>query len=229
MALPSGSPASGAIPSSSSLCTGLSENNVPRDGSTCDIGAYQSGTPALVPEGGAVTPAEVQGHQVLEKCSACAMSAMSLEPSAGDPVNSATGDLSLSSTDLSVPTFGPSLSFTRTYDASLAQAEEATSTPGPLGYGWTDNYDWAAVANSPSSGDVTIDEGTGASVVFQPVGSNGSCPVSGEVASTGYCAPPRVEASLAAASGGGYVLTQADGITRQFSSTQAVPNPPWTA
>src|SRR5262249_21822797 len=43
------------------------------------------------------------------------------QSSAGDPVNTENGDFSQSSTDLSVPTFGPALDFTRTYDAQAAQ------------------------------------------------------------------------------------------------------------
>ena len=76
--------------------------------------------------------------------------------SAGDPVDTETGDFSESDTDFSVPTFGPSLDFTRTYDALVAQAQTQTQTPGPLGYGWTD--DWSSSLTSsvptPVPGDV---------------------------------------------------------------------------
>src|SRR5262249_7224567 len=39
------------------------------------------------------------------------------QATAGDPVNTENGDFAQSSTDLSIPTFGPSLNFTRAYDA----------------------------------------------------------------------------------------------------------------
>jgi YD repeat-containing protein len=79
--------------------------------------------------------------------------------SAGDPVNPENGDFSQSSTDVKIPTFGAPLEFTRTYDAQLAQQETGTATPGPMGYGWTDN--WATSVSSTSAavpGDIyTLD------------------------------------------------------------------------
>src|SRR5581483_209652 len=44
-----------------------------------------------------------------------------------------------------VRSFGPPLVFTRTYDAAMAQQQAAVGTPGPLGFGWTDN--WSASLN----------------------------------------------------------------------------------
>ncbi len=69
-------------------------------------------------------------------------------------VNTESGDYTTSFDDLSIPTFGPSLDFTRTYDSQAAQQETQAGTPGPLGYGWTD--DWASSLStvSPSIGDV---------------------------------------------------------------------------
>ncbi len=69
--------------------------------------------------------------------------------SAGDPVNPENGDFTQSSTDLKIPTFGPPLEFTRTYDAQLAQQQTGTATPGALGYGWTDN--WATSVSSTTA------------------------------------------------------------------------------
>ena len=60
--------------------------------------------------------------------------------SVADAIDAATGDFTESYTDLSIPTYGPPLDFTRAYDAELAQQETATGTPGPLGYGWSDNW-----------------------------------------------------------------------------------------
>ncbi len=64
-------------------------------------------------------------------------------------VNTEDGDYSTSSTDFSLPTFGPPLDFTRTYDALTAQQQEQAGTPGPLGYGWTD--DWTSTLSSSSA------------------------------------------------------------------------------
>ena len=56
-------------------------------------------------------------------------------------MNTEDGDFSETSMDASVATYGPPLTFERTYDSSVAQAEAASSLPGPLGYGWTHNWD----------------------------------------------------------------------------------------
>ena len=70
------------------------------------------------------------------------------------PVNTENGDFTQTGTDLSVLGFGPSLAFTRSYDSQTAQAQEQTATPGPLGYGWTDNWASKATANVPVPGDI---------------------------------------------------------------------------
>ncbi len=59
-------------------------------------------------------------------------------PVTANGVNTETGDYSSSYSDLSIPTYGPALGFTRSYDAKLAQQESISATPGPLGYGWED-------------------------------------------------------------------------------------------
>jgi RHS repeat-associated protein len=76
---------------------------------------------------------------------------------AADAVNPATGDFSESYTDFSIPTYGPSLTFTRTYDAKLAQQEAITGTPGPMGYGWSDKWG-ASLSSGTGTGDLyTLD------------------------------------------------------------------------
>ncbi|HET9656648.1 MAG TPA: RHS repeat-associated core domain-containing protein [Kineosporiaceae bacterium] len=92
-------------------------------------------------------------------------------PSAGDPVDLASGDLFEAANDLTVPGRGPALSFTRTYDTRRA------GTAGRLGYGWTDNYDWRLSTDTNSSsatyGQVTIQQGNGAQTQFFPDGLGG--------------------------------------------------------
>ena len=51
------------------------------------------------------------------------------QATAGDPVDTETGDFTQSSTDLTVPTFGPALTFSRTYDAQAARAQTVAGTP----------------------------------------------------------------------------------------------------
>jgi RHS repeat-associated protein len=57
----------------------------------------------------------------------------------GNGVNAATGDFATTATDASAATYGPALSIERTYDADLAQAEEASGTASDFGYGWSSN------------------------------------------------------------------------------------------
>src|SRR6266851_6458036 len=60
--------------------------------------------------------------------------------------------------DISIPTYGPSLDFTRTYDAQAAQSQTQTGKPGLLGYGWTDNWATSLTGSLPVPGDIyTID------------------------------------------------------------------------
>lgn len=117
----------------------------------------------------------------------------------GEPVDPENGDFYTSATDVSVPTFGPTLSFSRTYDAVAAQS---ASTPGQMGYGWTDNWATSLLLNAPSSGDVTVSQSNGAQVVFVPP-SGGSCPSPyvGPGTSGTYCALSYVLASLTYNSG----------------------------
>jgi trimeric autotransporter adhesin len=87
---------------------------------------------------------------------------------AAGSVNTENGDLTESATDASVPTFGPSLSFSRDYDADLAQEQTQTEltagsalvTPGPMGFGWTDNWASSVTASpGPVPGDIYAVDG----------------------------------------------------------------------
>jgi hypothetical protein len=74
------------------------------------------------------------------------------QAAAGDPVNTANGDFTQSATDITVPTFGPGLDFTRTYDAKLAAQQTLAAAPGPLGYGWMDNWASSLATGRPVPG-----------------------------------------------------------------------------
>jgi RHS repeat-associated protein len=113
---------------------------------------------------------------------------------AGDPVNTQTGDLNESTTDASVSTFGEPLDFTRTYDSSLAQTQAAAGTPGPLGFGWTDNWNMSLNINSQV---ITVNEADGSQVQFTPP-VDGACvePDVGSGDAGTYCVLPDVTASL---------------------------------
>jgi hypothetical protein len=131
-------------------------------------------------------------------------------------ISAATGDYTHTETDASVATFGPSLQFVRTYDSSLAQAQATAGTPGPLGYGWTDNWN---ASLSVSSGVVTVTQANGAQVTFYPPVS-GACqaPYVGPGSAGTYCALPEVTASLTYSSGT-YTFTTHPYMSYTFNSS----------
>ena len=65
-----------------------------------------------------------------------------------------TGDFTESDTDLSIPTYGPALDFTRTYDAQLAEQQTMAGTPGAFGYGSTDSWASSLSSGAPTAGDI---------------------------------------------------------------------------
>ncbi len=58
-----------------------------------------------------------------------------------------------------IPTSGPSLDFTRTYELQLAAQQTRSETPGPLGYGSTDNGVSSLTVSRPVAGDVCALDG----------------------------------------------------------------------
>ncbi|HEV8065298.1 MAG TPA: DUF6531 domain-containing protein, partial [Acidimicrobiales bacterium] len=134
----------------------------------------------------------------------------------GNPVNIEDGDFYESSTDASVPTIGPSLQFTRTYDAQMAQAEVADGDPGPFGYGWTDN--WATNLQISDGGDdITVVGPSGAETSFVAEGSGCPSPDVLPVLGGTYCALPRVMGALTT-EGTGYQLELSTGSVESFNS-----------
>lgn len=105
-----------------------------------------------------------------------------------DPVDSFTGNFSYNVTDDAIPGRGIPLSFSRTYNAL------GGATAGPLGYGWTDSYNWALSVDG--SGNVTIQQENGSTVTFAPGGA------------TGYTPPSRVLATLVKNGDGSYTFTR---------------------
>jgi RHS repeat-associated protein len=143
-------------------------------------------------------------------------------------IDVASGDYFTSATDASIATYGPPLAFTRTYDAALAQAESASSTPGPLGYGWTDNWGTSLALNSDYgttvSGDITLTEANGVEALFtSPSGGSCTSPYVGPGTSGTYCALPRVNASLTYNSGSStYTLLSHPYSSYTFNSSGAL-------
>ncbi len=197
-------------------------------------GGEQTAPDVVVPYGEpgyvAVSKGEGQGGgSKSEGCSACQQAKSQVsQPSRGKPVNTATGDEWDTSTDMSVRGAGLPLAFTRTYDADLAQQEAGSTpvSPGPLGYGWTDNLGMTVSYNSSASPPVaTVTEENGAEITFNPTAdvSNSWC-----VSTINFCpTSPRIIASLSQGSGGsGWTFTRELGgnTTFTFNSSGALTN-----
>ncbi len=82
-----------------------------------------------------------------------------------DPVNAATGDFYHTFTDLAVPGRGLPLAFTRTYN-SLTAAQD-----GPVGFGWSENYN--ILLTTDASGAMTVTQENGTIATFSPTTAGG--------------------------------------------------------
>ena len=191
------------------------------DDSDCwGIGESQAGAPVLfatdgiaAPEGGGITLPEVYaGLNPSEPCFSCYLKAQgaAAQSFVGEPINTATGDFYESIPLFSLPGRGIPISFTLSYDAefSQAQVESGATSPGPDGWGWTDNYQMS-VSIDPTSYVATIDQENGSQISFTP-SSASACPSS-------YTAvAPRITTTLSCATVSGntvYSLTSNGGLS----------------
>lgn len=182
-------------------------NYVLHVGDVIDVSVWnpQSGTGpsecTVVVGGGLPTECDAVAHPIAALRRGCDPAAPGVCDDQVSDVDPGTGDYNHGTTDVSVKSYGPPLTFTRTYDSSLAQEETAASAPGVLGYGWTDNWNVYLTAQA-SSGTVTVHEPTGAEVQFVPPVS-GACPAGTDGPGTAgtYCEAPYVTARLTYDSG----------------------------
>lgn len=112
---------------------------------------------------------------------------------AGDPVDCATGNLTETTTDLSVAALGDLLTLSRTYNAVQAASAPAA---GPFGHGWSSTF--AQRLTLDGDGRATIHQGNGSTATFWPDGSGG------------YVAPARVQATLVRNADGTFDYTLPD-------------------
>ena len=107
--------------------------------------------------------------------------------SAADPVHTNDASQFEDTNDLAVTAPGIDFNFRRSYNG-------ADTTDGPLGVGWTDEYNASITPITGGSGDVTFRDPTGGQSVFrlQPGGS--------------YLGDPGVTGTLSAVTGGGWKL-----------------------
>lgn len=88
---------------------------------------------------------------------------------AGKPVNCATGNETITQTDLSIGGRGPGLQIARTYNAQAAVSE---SKPGPFGYGWSAPYATAHLTFDAPAKLVTVVQSNGSTVTFEGTAGN---------------------------------------------------------
>jgi RHS repeat-associated protein len=90
----------------------------------------------------------------------------------GDPVNCATGNESVSQTDLTVGGRGIPLTFTRTYNA---QAAVTQPTHGSAGFGWSTTFgDHLAISTSEGTTTVKVVEAGGSATAYTGNGTPGA-------------------------------------------------------
>jgi RHS repeat-associated protein len=121
----------------------------------------------------------------------------------GDPVETASGDLLESQTDIAVGGRGLGLELTRSY--SSMSAAEATA-PGILGYGWTATFGQRLLIEEEGS-KITLVQGDGSTVPFTKTGS-------GTFSAEGWS-----QDKLSGSSEAGYVLTVPNQTDYGFSGT----------
>jgi RHS repeat-associated protein len=147
---------------------------------------------AMVTSGGPTPPEQGGPPNPSENPTTC---------STDEPVNCATGEFWFQVNDLNIPGRGVPLDFGRTYSSAAA------GSSGPLGNGWTDGYNMS-LAIDPSTGNVTVNQENGSTVVFFPNGSGG------------YFAAPRVLANLVLNSDGTYTFMRGhERIRYNFSAS----------
>ncbi len=85
----------------------------------------------------------------------------------GKPVNCATGNETVSQTDLSLAGLGIPFNFTRTYNSQVAVS---AGSPGLMGYGWATSYSDHLAING---NEVTVVQANGSTAKFTGTGSPG--------------------------------------------------------
>ena len=117
---------------------------------------------------------------------------------AADPVNTAAGQAVEQTVDVAQKAPGVPAAFARTYNGG-------DDTDGPLGAGWTFNFD-ASLTEDSLTGDVVFRNPSGGQIVYHPV--TGSA----------YTGDPGARGTLVALGGGGWKVTSPEGETLTFNA-----------
>ena len=124
----------------------------------------------------------------------------------GDPVETASGDLVESQTDISVPGLGIGLDLTRSYSAQAAAEAES---PGTFGYGWTASFGDRLKFDEEGEG-VTVQRADGSTVPFAADGEGS------------FEAPAWSQDTLSGDAEAGYTYTDASQVELHFSPSGAL-------
>jgi RHS repeat-associated protein len=115
-----------------------------------------------------------------------------------DDVNLAIGNLTLSETDVEIPTAGPALGITRSYNSGDRDL-------GAFGRGWS--FPYTMTWRADAAGAIAVTYGDGRRALFTPDGAGGFHP------------PDGYWAHLQFNGAGGYTLTEKDGTVASFNAT----------
>ena len=120
-----------------------------------------------------------------------------------DPVSIETGNYYENNVDIAIPSRGPGLGWTRSYNS------QAAAVDGALGWGWSHGYQARIVDDPYEAGVKTVVQENGSRVSFTP-GPNG------------WTAPSRVLATLTTNGDGSYTFARRDKEFLDFTSTGAL-------
>jgi RHS repeat-associated protein len=115
-----------------------------------------------------------------------------------DPVNTALGQALEQTVDVAQTAPGVPAAFARTYNGG-------DDTEGPLGTGWTFNFD-ASMAEDSLTGDAVFRNPSGGQIVYHPAGGNT------------YAGDPGARGVLVKLGGGGWKVTSPEGETLTFNT-----------
>lgn len=117
---------------------------------------------------------------------------------AADSVNTAAGQQMKRATDVSLPAPGVRATFARTYNGG-------DDADGPMGVGWTHDFN-ANLSENSTTGDVVFRDPTGGQIVYHPLSG------------TNYVGDPGATGKLVELGGGGWSLTALSGEKLTFDS-----------
>ncbi|HEY5261162.1 MAG TPA: DUF6531 domain-containing protein, partial [Solirubrobacteraceae bacterium] len=133
----------------------------------------------------------------------------------GYPVDCATGNQTVTQTDLAVGGSGPALALTRTYNSRLAAKQ---TEHGPFGFGWTGSYS-AHLEVTSEGAEATVYQDNGSTVTFtrsgivQQTGEGQTFEPNGP-----WTAPSSLAEATLADEGSGYIYTLPNQTILHFNS-----------